>query len=462
MLKFRCTTCDQKIGVPDEWENHLVRCPRCKSEIPVPKVVEVEVKRVPIFAEPPKPGGPSRPTVKKSDPPRQQRSAATAKPQAAKDQSRAPSFASAEPVITKARVPTDGAVFAKPNVKEPVAKDNTPALTDQRSSPAPKSPPVEKTPADAKAQGDGSPRSMAESLHWAVQPGITSSKAVADLLKSLGSESTEAPKKVETAPADVKVIKPRPPAKRGPVNYQARTLGAIGLLAGAGGLALNALPAWTKFSVPLAIAGAMAAVLATVGRAPRRVLETAVAGAALVVCASAAMLALLAGSGVLPGVNAVAMAHNSRAILAQRKGDVEVRVKSVSIVRPVVYASGQWKTRDKPERFLQVELELRELQPAGRVAYRSWGRSQDGVDPPALTDNEGNPLKLQDLSPLVPVGRPREWPAYLDGVRQGVSDVLEFEVPPAAAQMLDLQLPAANFGGDGVVEFHIPSAMLRK
>ena len=468
MLKFRCTTCDQKIGVPDDWENHLVRCPRCKSALPVPKVVEVEVKRVPVFAEPVKtpPAAPSKSAAKKAGPAPQGRAAPVRKPQPAKRQARQTKAHPADPVITKASAPTDGAVFAKPPVREPVIKKAAPALEDKAQPPAPALPPESRQDAASEEISPitekGSARPMVEQLRWAVEPGINSKTAVADLLKDLGSGASDVP--AEPSPVHKKVVEPRARRRRQPINYGGWALATMGFIAGAGALALIVLPAWTKFSLPAAIFGTMMAVLATVGRSSRRGNEAVLAVAAFVVCGLGAVMAILLSGGIIPAGSTVrAMAQSPKSVLSERKGNVEVRVTKVGVVHPVVYAGGQWKTlRTTPQPCLQIDLELRELGNAGKVAYRSWGRFQDGADPPALTDNEGNPLKLLDFTPLVPPGRPRQSPAYMDGAHRGLSDVLLFELPPAAAETLDLQLPGANFGADGVVEFHIPSAMLRR
>jgi hypothetical protein len=131
------------------------------------------------------------------------------------------------------------------------------------------------------------------------------------------------------------------------------------------------------------------------------------------------------------------------------------------VVHPAVYAKGDWKSlKTLPQSCLQIDLEIRDATPASKAIYRSWAQLRDSIEPPALSDNEGNPLKLLDFSPLVPAGRLRETAVRLAG--SAVTDCLIFEPPPAAAQSLNLQLPAANFGADGVVEFHIPASSLRK
>lgn len=36
MIKFRCSSCDKKIGVPPEYAEKLIKCPRCKNAVRVP------------------------------------------------------------------------------------------------------------------------------------------------------------------------------------------------------------------------------------------------------------------------------------------------------------------------------------------------------------------------------------------------------------------------------------------
>jgi hypothetical protein len=105
-------------------------------------------------------------------------------------------------------------------------------------------------------------------------------------------------------------------------------------------------------------------------------------------------------------------------------------------------------------------LEIRPITQRAGLDYRSWGRLRDGFESPSLIDNEGNPLKLVEVWPLVPASRPPD-PSHVAG-QKGVTDVLLFEVPPASAQELLLQLPGANVGADGMLELRIPAAMVRR
>jgi len=61
MLKFRCKNCDQKIGVPDDWRGHLVRCPRCKQGVDVPNNAQFVNKAPPPPRESKQKSAPSTP-----------------------------------------------------------------------------------------------------------------------------------------------------------------------------------------------------------------------------------------------------------------------------------------------------------------------------------------------------------------------------------------------------------------
>ena len=61
MLKFRCKSCDQKIGVPEEWAGKKVRCPRCQNAIAVPQLVDAIVTSVPSGPHSVRPATPTPP-----------------------------------------------------------------------------------------------------------------------------------------------------------------------------------------------------------------------------------------------------------------------------------------------------------------------------------------------------------------------------------------------------------------
>jgi len=223
------------------------------------------------------------------------------------------------------------------------------------------------------------------------------------------------------------------------------------------------IPHVTKFAAPVGAAGLVMATVGAVMPAGRRGAQVALAMGGSAASIIGIVLAVLVASDVVPAASARAVPVARRNFPVARTGDVEVRVASVGIVRPVLYDGSGWKTaRSEAAPLLQVILEIRDVGPSGGVEYRTWGAIRAESEPVILTDNEGNQLKLIDPSPRVPAGRPRAFPAALKAHGKGVADVLLFDVPPTAVRELDLRLPAVNCQMRGAFELHIPAGMLRR
>ncbi len=80
-----------------------------------------------------------------------------------------------------------------------------------------------------------------------------------------------------------------------------------------------------------------------------------------------------------------------------------------------------------------------------------------GRDYATLSDNFDNTYKRIGFGGNDPVGR-----AGADSIYPGesASDVLIFERPLGAIEYLDLEMPASNFGGTGMLRLRIASDML--
>jgi len=174
-------------------------------------------------------------------------------------------------------------------------------------------------------------------------------------------------------------------------------------------------------------------------------------------------LAVLVATGVVP---TAVTGNRFSAGPSARLGDVEVKVASASVVRPVLYGVGGKQPQTASQPLLRLDLEVRNLSGGGSVAYKTWGASRADTEPVILSDDEENQLKLIDPAagpePKVPPGRPREFPAAIAGKSKGVYDVLLFEAPPAAVRELYLQLPGSNVQARGVFRIQIPASMLRR
>jgi hypothetical protein len=243
------------------------------------------------------------------------------------------------------------------------------------------------------------------------------------------------------------------------------------LLAALGALGLCGFPELVRFAIPVGSGGILLALAAMIVASPRKnAAGLPLAGAVLGITGIG--LALAMACGIAPRIDLrqtgggrlirPAMVWAKTVPLA-RAGNVEVRVTSAKVVRPAVY-NGNWDSlRTDARRCLQITVAVRNTSRRQRIEYRPWGASRGGEGTVSLADSGGDPLKLVDVSPSVPVGRVIGWPVYLDAGGKGKADVLLFEVPPASAQDLDLQLPGANVGSPGAtLHIQIPAAIVKR
>lgn len=114
------------------------------------------------------------------------------------------------------------------------------------------------------------------------------------------------------------------------------------------------------------------------------------------------------------------------------------------------------------EAFLAVDCFIQNLKLDQRtLAYRTWTRADFAPGGKAsLTDNHGKlyqraePASMAIKSTTVKSGSVK--------VNDGISDRLVFEAPPGEIEYLDLRLPAANVGGEGVIEIRIPADKIKR
>jgi hypothetical protein len=139
-----------------------------------------------------------------------------------------------------------------------------------------------------------------------------------------------------------------------------------------------------------------------------------------------------------------------------RLGDLQVRITETAIGKvPLKDAFRQGTTSE--DNLLMVKLELLNINPTKKVEYTSWAGKDISFnrDDATLKDNFGNTYKRVGFgSTSYPVGAVG-WSTsvYPD---KAITDVLVFEVPLEKATYLDLELPAQNYGGEGMVRFRIP------
>ena len=114
---------------------------------------------------------------------------------------------------------------------------------------------------------------------------------------------------------------------------------------------------------------------------------------------------------------------------------------------------GNSKSKDD---LLMVKLDLLNKNPTKKVEYHSWGAEvfSLGGDSVTLKDDFGNSYKQISFGfGSFPVGAVSSESLYPN---KSVTDVLVFQVPVDKATYLDLELPAKNYGCEGMIRFRIP------
>jgi len=141
-----------------------------------------------------------------------------------------------------------------------------------------------------------------------------------------------------------------------------------------------------------------------------------------------------------------------------RQGAVQVRVKHVIVGK--VRCNDMFGEIFQPEDdLLGIVLVASNVSTDKKINYSTW-RGQDfkfGRDFASLIDDCGNVYKRITFG----VGSKPTGAVDSESIYPGkaVSDVLVFEKPVDAAKWLHLELPAENFGGEGMLRFEIPAKM---
>lgn len=140
-----------------------------------------------------------------------------------------------------------------------------------------------------------------------------------------------------------------------------------------------------------------------------------------------------------------------------RQGDVQVRVVRVVEEQTPLKRLGE-NTKSEDE-LLSVYVEVHNLSTSKKLSYETWQGAQFSVrrDHATLTDNFGNAYKRINFGFGTEIsGQVRSDSLYPN---KSISDVLVFESPIDDTEHLDLELPADNFGGEGMLRFRIPRKM---
>jgi hypothetical protein len=143
-----------------------------------------------------------------------------------------------------------------------------------------------------------------------------------------------------------------------------------------------------------------------------------------------------------------------------KQEDVQVRVKSVIVGKvPLTETIGGDGVSE--DSLLSVEVEIINLSDSKKVDYSTWGGSAMSFDRRAsLTDNFGNGYKRVNFGFSSKISGAVESESIYPG--KAISDVLVFEPPVGKAEYLNLELPAEQFGGTGMLRIRIPASMIQR
>ncbi|MCC7409729.1 MAG: hypothetical protein IT442_16815 [Phycisphaeraceae bacterium] len=145
-----------------------------------------------------------------------------------------------------------------------------------------------------------------------------------------------------------------------------------------------------------------------------------------------------------------------------RQGDVQVRIVYVRVGKVALQSPFSEGSRLTKEPLLAITVELTNISQSRKLDYHTWAGADFTVerDYATVQDNFGNTYRRIGFgSTTEPVGRTERASLY-PGKAQ--TDVLVFEEPVANVEYLNLELPAANFGGTGMIRLRVSASMIRR
>lgn len=143
-----------------------------------------------------------------------------------------------------------------------------------------------------------------------------------------------------------------------------------------------------------------------------------------------------------------------------RQGNLQVRVEWVKVAKVRLHEEIGDGSGTSKESLLGIKIEMLNISQTKKVEYSTWAGADFTIDRDFATieDNFGNKYKRVNFGLATkPVGRTERDSIY---PAKTISDLLIFEPPINGVQYLNLELPAANFGGEGMIRLQIPASMI--
>ncbi|CAN5856217.1 hypothetical protein BH11PLA1_BH11PLA1_12880 [soil metagenome] len=146
---------------------------------------------------------------------------------------------------------------------------------------------------------------------------------------------------------------------------------------------------------------------------------------------------------------------------AVKQGDVQVQVKAVKvgpIATQETIGEGTGRSKDP---LVSIELEITNLSDTKKLNYRTWGgRAFSFGDSTKLTDNFDNGYTIVHFGFGTKIVGSVESESVYPG--KAIKDVIAFEEPVSKVEYLNLELPARQFGGTGMLRIRIPASMIHR
>jgi hypothetical protein len=131
-----------------------------------------------------------------------------------------------------------------------------------------------------------------------------------------------------------------------------------------------------------------------------------------------------------------------------------VQIKNVAIDK-VLLLDALGGTVTSNEELLTIQLTINTTNPTKKLEYHSWmGENRSSQNHATVTDEFGNVYDRIDFGILDHVIGSVKTKAIYPG--NSVTDILVFQKPIASATEIDLELPGANCGQDGLIRFRTP------
>lgn len=139
-----------------------------------------------------------------------------------------------------------------------------------------------------------------------------------------------------------------------------------------------------------------------------------------------------------------------------KQGDIVVKVAGANVSKINLGNDVMGQPQFSKDPNLWIQLQITNTNTSLKIDYRTWAgqRYSRERDFATLTDDFGNQYKRIDFGLMFkPLGRVDAESIYPN---RYIADILVYEPPVPNAQYLNLELPAGNFGGTGMLRIRIP------